>query len=359
MSIIDLETLLQAVSEQQPCGEDLEAQYDPLFQALEQAAQGEPERQMGAEVVPAKEPNWPDVKAKSLELLARSKDIRACVYLIQALLNTDGWPGFSAGLVLLEQLLQRYWDGVHPQLDPDDNDATFRLNALMTLHQPDGMNFTNGILSSLCKIPLVESRGFGRFSQRDIDIAGGKMTSTTSDAEQLPQLSTINAAFEDVDAQILQATAVALHDALASAKRVAAVLQDKLAEKAPDFSALLSELGDLQKTLAERLAARGLTPVAEDADRIDEAPSAGPSNPATAQALSGEINSRDDVAQMLDKICDYFRHHEPGSPVPLLLQRAKRLVASDFMGILQDLAPDAVTQAQNVLGVQSSAEQDD
>jgi type VI secretion system protein ImpA len=53
---------------------------------------------------------------------------------------------------------------------------------------------------------------------------------------------------------------------------------------------------------------------------------------------------------MLDKICAYYSRYEPSSPVPLLLQRAKRLVSKDFMEILQDLTPDSVSQAQKICG---------
>jgi type VI secretion system protein ImpA len=50
--------------------------------------------------------------------------------------------------------------------------------------------------------------------------------------------------------------------------------------------------------------------------------------------------------RMLDKICEYYERAEPSSPVPLLLQRAKKLVPMTFMEIVQDLIPDGSSQAQ-------------
>ena len=50
----------------------------------------------------------------------------------------------------------------------------------------------------------------------------------------------------------------------------------------------------------------------------------------------------------------YYERHEPSSPVPLLLKRAKRLVAKDFMEILRDLAPDGVDQAERISGPSDS-----
>ena len=49
-------------------------------------------------------------------------------------------------------------------------------------------------------------------------------------------------------------------------------------------------------------------------------------------------------------ICDYYRTNEPSSPVPLILQRAQRLVAKDFMEILTELTPDALSQLQVITG---------
>jgi len=39
--------------------------------------------------------------------------------------------------------------------------------------------------------------------------------------------------------------------------------------------------------------------------------------------------------------------------VPLLLKRARRLVTKSFLDILEDLAPEGVTQARQIGGVSS------
>ena len=54
---------------------------------------------------------------------------------------------------------------------------------------------------------------------------------------------------------------------------------------------------------------------------------------------------------MMDRISEYFQRNEPSSPVPLLMHRAKRLVSMSFMDILKDMAPDGVSQASTVGGV--------
>jgi type VI secretion system protein ImpA len=105
---------------------------------------------------------------------------------------------------------------------------------------------------------------------------------------------------------------------------------------------------------------RELSGPAAQARAPGEAGAARPNGAAAAQAAAasapGVIASRQDVIAALDRCCEYFRQHEPSSPVPLLLQRAKRLVTMDFIGIVRDLlATQGVTQVEAVVGKQSDS----
>jgi type VI secretion system protein ImpA len=52
---------------------------------------------------------------------------------------------------------------------------------------------------------------------------------------------------------------------------------------------------------------------------------------------------------LLDLVCRYYEQNEPSSPLPLLITRARKLADKGFLEILQDLAPDGVMQAQNIV----------
>ena len=164
MSVIDINGILKDVSPDSPCGDNLE--YDPAFGELERAARGKEEQTLGDATVAAEPPDWRDVRDRSTALLGRTLDLRVAVYLTRALLNTDGLAGLGDGLSLLRGLLERYWDCVYPQLDPDDNnDPTFRVNTLVTLCDRDVM------LLNVQEAPLVSSRALGRFGLRQLKIA--------------------------------------------------------------------------------------------------------------------------------------------------------------------------------------------
>jgi type VI secretion system protein ImpA len=66
----------------------------------------------------------------------------------------------------------------------------------------------------------------------------------------------------------------------------------------------------------------------------------------------GPISTRDDVKRALDEICDYYREHEPSSPIPILLERAARLISKDFREVIQDLAPDGLAAIDVLRGPQ-------
>jgi type VI secretion system protein ImpA len=52
---------------------------------------------------------------------------------------------------------------------------------------------------------------------------------------------------------------------------------------------------------------------------------------------------------MLDSITDYYARREPGSPVPLVLRRARDWVTLDFLSVLEDIAPNSLEEARRVL----------
>src|ERR1700690_427371 len=169
MPSVDINAILEPVAADAPCGIDLEDgnKHDPAFAELERLAQGRPEQQIGTTVVPAETPDWKILQQKAIEVLARSKDLRAVTHLARSLLQTDGWAGFAEGLEVLRGLIERYWEGMYPRLDPEDgNDPTMRINIMMSITAP-------ATLSAVRGTPLVVSRSLGRFSLKDLEAATG------------------------------------------------------------------------------------------------------------------------------------------------------------------------------------------
>ena len=348
MSVIDIEALLGEIAADAPCGEDLE--YDPEFAELETLSQGAPERQYGDTIIAAEPPDWRGVKKTALALCQRTRDLRVGVTLARALLHTDGLPGFLDGLSVVAGWLERYWGGVYPLLDPDDdNDPTLRVNTLVALCDQDAT------LRGLRETPLVSSRALGRFSLRDVQIADGVLTPVAgTDEAELPTPAKIDGAFLDADLDELRATAGAAAEAVQLAARIEALLTDQVGvTQAPDMSDLREVLKEIRQVLAEQLHRRGVGLTDEGGGDATGDEGALTGVAAGQRLVVGEIGSREDAIRMLEKISEYFERNEPSSPVPFLLKRTKKLVTKDFMAILHDLAPGGTEQASLIFGLQS------
>jgi len=131
----DLDTLLAPLGAEAPCGPDLE--YDPAFQAMLDAGAGKPERQYGDKVYPAEPPDWPLVHEQAAQLAARTRDLRVAVWLARSGARLRGLVGAVDGLRLVQGLVERHWEHLHPPLDAsDNNDPTARVMALTALADP-------------------------------------------------------------------------------------------------------------------------------------------------------------------------------------------------------------------------------
>jgi type VI secretion system protein ImpA len=346
--MIDIAPLLGEISAQSPSGENLE--YDPLFGAMERAAIGKPEQQFGSTIVPAEEPNWKDVKKNAIELLSRTKDLRVSVELARSELGISGFVPFLNSLELTCGFVELYWDTVHPQLDPDDgNDPSFRVNIIESLCDEERT------LRSLRHAPVVNSRTFGRFNLRDVAVANGELPPGAG-VKEPPDWTKINAAFEETTVDDLRASAQATQAAIERLKAT----QRTFAERAGGSNGInLARLREViqaaDKVFQEQLNRRGVSlEVIASSAGSDSAESGGvatgDAGMVKAQSFSGDITKREDVLRCLDKINEYYKKYEPSSPLPLLLDRCKRLVSASFLEIIEDFAPDVLSKISAIGG---------
>jgi type VI secretion system protein ImpA len=150
----------------------------------------------------------------------------------------------------------------------------------------------------------------------------------------------------DCDLKVLEERTAAALTGAEAVKQLESMLNELIGGAAsPTFGALATLLqkisGFLKSTLARRIPSAG-SPEAAGGEMV---PGATPSG-----ALSGEVRSRQDVVRALERILAYYAKHEPSSPVPLLVERCKRLVTMGFLDIIRDLAPDGVRQIEALSG---------
>ncbi len=341
--VLDIERLLKPVSEEHPCGEGLDDfVFTPEFGELQRLAQGREEHVMGDEVIPAEEPDWRAVREKSEALFDQAKSLRVVVLLTKALTVREGLAGLAGALALIRALLDAYWEELDPLIE-EDGDATERMHTLGELGTLDGF------IKLARRCELVASPAIGRFTLRDYLIATDHLE--VPDGEKAPQAATINQALMDVDVDVLKQTLAHLDHAIEQASAIEALFNEKVtAADQLSLAEIVRLCRDVRPVVQEALERRGIVAAgAGDAAAAAASPE-GQAAPPLPAAVPGEINSRDDVIKALDRISEYFNKHEPSSPIPLLMQRAKRLVSQDFMSILKDLAPDGLKQIEMISG---------
>lgn len=348
MGTFDVDALLFELDPLAPCGPNLE--YDPRFVELEQTALGKPEVQYGDTITAAVPPEWKAVKALSMELLQSARDLRVAVPFLHANLALHGMPGLAESLTLIERLLEERWDHVHPQLDPeDDMDPTLRINSLASL--ADGTT----VLRSLKETSIIALPVLGPLTLRVIEIANGEHAPAAG--QDKVSTASLEAALRDVDNSSLEGAVDAISRAYDSARTIEAILVRKVGSaQALNLDGLTRGLKRGRDFLMPLFTSRN--PEAETQDHPEETVAEGydPASTGVASAKapvpSGEINNRDDVLRALEKLLKYYHEHEPSSPVPLLLSRAKWLVPKSFMEIMEDLAPESVAQLTTIRGNQ-------
>jgi type VI secretion system protein ImpA len=325
-------SLCEPISADAPCGVDLEdTQLLASFDAF---------RVFGNDTPLRADLDWREIRNQSLDALGQSRDIRLLAHLAVATLRVDGLQAFCALLPVAERWIAEQWGAVFPRVDED---AVLRKNALNCFS--DRM----AVIDPLRRAPIAAHRQLGSFCLRDLELATGQLTPSESDKE-VPTAAQIEATLAASSLEDLTALAADVGAASGALKKVAAAMQEQAGfQAAPDFEPLQRPLTRIHAVLGEHLATRA---PAAPASQDGQSNSAGAAPPA-AGGVPGEITSRQDAIRAMDAIAAFFRKNEPSSPVPLLLDRAKRLVSKSFLELLEDIAPDSVSQVKQLGGIKA------
>lgn len=340
------DSFAQAVSDADPCGADLE--YDPLYLEMERLVQGKAEAQFGKTLIEAEPPDWKEVRRLCLGLFERTRDLRIAVQLARAELALNGIAGFSGILRLIDWLLMQRWETLHPRLDADDdNDPTLRVNTLATLVDP-----TSVVLDVLAA-PFIRVPG-ASLSLRDIDMATGEVP--VPEGQDAPTMAAIENMLAQIELDLLAAAVEQLDTACVCIAHIESGVTERVgAGQSLSMAALAKPMQRARDFAALRLRQRGgpATDSGDQAEAGEAGEAGGQGAGSAAQVRPGEISGRDDVIREIDRLCAYYDRYEPTSPVPLLLQRARRQVSMSFLDLLQDMAPEGLAQARLIGGVQS------
>ena len=279
---------------------------------------------------------WRDAIRSIGAQATETRDLWLAVYLARAGAKVGDLQIVADGTALLAGLLEDLWDAVHPTLDEAD---------FVGRKTPcDSLTKIREFLGPLKRATVFEHRQ-GKVSGEDLE----RFSADGAGAEGFAQFqAAVGSTDPERAAEIAEAfaAAVARLDAIRGAvQRTDRVLVANAGgDTGTNFQPTYELLASLRAAVLPYagLAAEAVAP-ADGGGVVDGvAVTAGP-------ALSGRVNSREDVTRAIDAIIDYYKAREPGHPVPVLMTRARNWVGMDFLELLDDLIPDSLADAKRVL----------
>lgn len=331
MATLDRKSLLAPIEGDNPAGEDL--RYDPAYDQIQELRREEDaDAPQGIWETSVKRADWPRVKSEIGTLLAtRTKDLQLTVWLVEAMIITEGMRGLANGLVLLADLVERFWPYLYPALE--DGDAEARLMPLywlddkivqrvamtpMTRDVPnEEHDFTWQTLIAAQKLePLAAAKP--RDYQKAID-------------EGAISVARFHAGVRATTDPFFKQLSKDLGAARAGLERLRKVLDDQAQGEAPSLSKLQAILEEIDNFTDRTMSDRGLNVVAKPTPPADGQASPGPGKALTPskQRPGGPvpgrdrgIGSRQEAYELLTLAANYLIETEPHSPTPYLVQRA-------------------------------------
>ena len=299
-----------------------------------------------------KDPDYRQLEKDCLELWKKTRDLRVATYLCVAETELNGFDGLAEGLSVLRWLISEMWETFYPRLDPDDdNDPLERLNIMAMLSPlPGAFNDPVMFLSKLRAVRLMPELPY---TMRDVMISNGEIESETQVDAKL-----IAAEMMSLPVEKVQARAALLDKIQEEVEGICTAMNEKMeGGYSLNMSALQKELKRFQtfySRFTEAFAEQDADAAAEEAS-AGEAPVEAVSRPKIKNNFSDlasiRATTRAEALLLLKKGAEYFRSEEPTSPVPYLIERALRLSEMNFMDLLADIAPDALSRGRDILGV--------
>lgn len=316
--MLDLDQLLEPVSADAPCGEDLA--FSAEVDAIHRARQADdPSIDQGAWVTTLKEADWKFVVKECSRLIAtRSKDLQLAVWLVEASARTAGLRGLADGLYLLAALCERYWDEAYPLL-------------------ADGVEQRIGNLGWIAArtpqlvldIAVTED---GAFPLHRVTAANGETAAELDVARRRSSRAFFASLLSD--AELCEAALAQLEQ----------VVDARLPDDGPGFTAAKAALQTLLH-FVRPLAAQGTTVPPAAAAVVH------------ATVSDGATQSRAQALAQLRAVAEFFRRTEPHSPVAYLADKAAHWGEQPLHVWLRAVVKDdaAFAQFEDLLGLDTQA----
>jgi type VI secretion system protein ImpA len=365
--VIDLEAIMQPVSEDKPSGENL--QYSGLYDEIREARRADKDLAQGQWQIELKVANFPQVINLAVSALEKqTKDLQIAAWLTEALVKEHEFAGLRDSLRLLIGLQENFWETLFPEIDEGDMEG--RANAIewmdaqaafavkgASITDGEGYSFFDYEDSKRFDIPenidTLDSNDQKRF--RDLQAQAEKENRVTADRWRKVKAATRRAFYEKLFFTV--------EECQAEFKELNRVLEEKFdRNQMPGTSNLKKALDEIQTLVKKNLEEKR----AEEPDAVEETTAnegeaagetAAPGGKGVVATSNGAIQNRQDALKRLADLAEFFRKTEPHSPISYLVTRAVKWGEMPLEGWLQDVIKDEAVlfQLRQTLGFNTKA----
>lgn len=351
--VIDLEAILQPISEENPAGENL--QYSGLYDEIREARRADENLSQGQWQIELKVADYGKVIALAVPALTtKTKDLQIAAWLSESLVKEYGFAGLRDSFKLLSGLQENFWETLFPEIDEGDMEG--RANAVEWMDDKtslavkqssilgdSGYNFLDFEDSKRFDIPenldTLDSTDQQRY--RELQAQAEQENRVTADKWRKAKATARRAFFEELN--------TAIDDCWTEYAQLNRVIEEKFdRNQTPGLSKLKKALDDIHALVKKFLEEKRLEePDAETAEVGAEGePSENGASPVAGGKVlgvataSGAIQNRADALKRLGDLAEFFRKNEPHSPVSYLIQRAVKWGDMPLESWLQDVIKD-------------------
>lgn len=345
--VIDLEAMLQPISDESPSGESL--RYAGIYDEITEARRADKDLNQGDWQSELKVADYRRVIELAVPALAsQSKDLQISAWLSEALIKQYGFAGLRDGIKLLAGLQQNFWETLHPEIDEGDMEG--RANAIAWFESQGsftvmGVPFTGGDGYSFLdyedsktydfpeNIEMLETAEQVRVNE--LKVQAEAQRKVTGDLWRKAVMDTRRAQVETVNFTI--------EECWTELNVLNLVIEEKFdRNQMPGLTSLKKSLEAVHTQIKKLLDQKR----AEEPDAADEEGVEGESGvsedgtPRAAGSVGGAVNNRRDALKRLNEIADFFKKTEPHSPISYIVQRAVKWGDMPLDTWLQDVIKD-------------------
>ncbi len=357
--VIDLDTLLQPISGEDPSGENL--RYSGLYDQITEARRADDNLNQGDWQTELKVADYRKVIHLAVPALAtQSKDLQVAAWLSESLVKEHGFAGLRDSLKLLSGLQENFWDTLHPEIDEGDMEGRANAVAWMdtqasyaVLGVPitgGGYSYINWEDSKVFDFPenieMLDSAEQVRINE----------LKSQAEAERRTTGDMWRKAIAATSRRDCEETNFVIEECWAAIRDLDRVIEERFdRNQMPGLSNLKKNLEKVHMQVSKILEEKRLEePDETDAEEAVGVDAEGAQTVATGGVATpaGAIQNRKDALKRLGDIADFFAKTEPHSPVSYLVSRAVKWGNMPLESWLQDVIKDETVlfQLRQTLG---------